>query len=121
MGRAPRPRPGRLPEKLMAIRFTLGLSQDDMLDRLGLSGVEGYFRSSISAYESGSREPPLPVLLAYARVANVYVDALIDDQLSLPDKLPANPKSEGVTRGSPLASKQFTRKFKLKRKPSKQS
>jgi transcriptional regulator with XRE-family HTH domain len=66
--------------------------------RLGLSGEEGLFRSSISGYERGTREPPLIVLLHYARAANVSVEALIDDELDLPEKLPASPKSEGVKR-----------------------
>lgn len=96
MGRAPRPKPARLAEKLTHVRHALGLSQDGMLARLGLSEQEGLFRSSVSGYELGKREPPLPVLLAYARVANVSVEALIDDELDLPEKLPASPKSEGL-------------------------
>jgi len=98
MGRASRPKPARLAEKLAQIRSTLGLSQDEMLARLGLSGVGGLFRSSISGYERGTREPPLPVLLEYARAANVSVEALIDDGLDLPVRLPASPKSEGIRR-----------------------
>ncbi len=98
MGRAPRPKPARLAEKLTHVRQALGLSQDDMLARLGLTNAEGLFRSSISGYERGTREPPLPVLLSYARAVNVSVEALIDDELDLPDKLPASPKSEGIKR-----------------------
>jgi transcriptional regulator with XRE-family HTH domain len=105
MGRAPRPKPARLAEKLMHIRQSLDLSQDDMLARLGLVNTEGLFRSSISGYERGTREPPLPVLLSYARAANVSVEALIDDELDLPDKLPASPKSEGTRRASTTSSK----------------
>jgi transcriptional regulator with XRE-family HTH domain len=69
-----------------------------MLDRLGFS--EELFRSNISQYEHGTREPHLPMLLAYARAANVYVEALIDDDLDLPVKLPSPTKSEGVRRAS---------------------
>jgi transcriptional regulator with XRE-family HTH domain len=69
-----------------------------MLARLGLTNTEGLFRSSVSGYERGTREPPLPVLLSYARAVNVSVEALIDDELDLPDKLPASPKSEGIKR-----------------------
>lgn len=90
MGRAPRPKPERLPEKLLAIRQSLELAQDGMLARLGLD--ESHFRSAVSGYELGTREPPLPVLLQYARVAGVCVDVLIDDELDLPAKLPAKPK-----------------------------
>jgi transcriptional regulator with XRE-family HTH domain len=56
--------------------------------------------TAISQYESGKREPPLPVLLRYAELANVYVDALIDDRVDLPEKLPARAKHAGVKRGS---------------------
>jgi transcriptional regulator with XRE-family HTH domain len=87
---APRQKPERLAEKLKQIRLSLGLSQDGMLERLGMT--EGFFRSRISAYELGNREPPLPVLLKYARLVGVSTDVLIDDDLDLPAKLPAKPK-----------------------------
>ena len=108
MGRASRPKPARLAEKLNHIRQALGLSQDGMLARLGMSEREGLFRSSISGYELGTREPPLPVLLEYARAANVSVEALIDDELDLPEKLPANPKSEGLRRAQMQPIKKST-------------
>jgi transcriptional regulator with XRE-family HTH domain len=44
----------------------------------------------LSKYELGITEPPLIVLLRYARVAGVYVDVLIDDELDLPARLPSN-------------------------------
>lgn len=94
MGKTPRPKPSRLPEKLLQIRLALRLSQNEMLRHLGL-GDES-FRSTISGYELGTREPPLPILLNYARVAGVYVDVLIDDGLDLPDKLPSSRKHAGV-------------------------
>jgi transcriptional regulator with XRE-family HTH domain len=85
-----------LPEKLLRIRLELGLSQNGMLERLGFS--DELFRSNVSQYELGTREPPLPVLLQYAMAANVYVDVLINDQVDLPDTLPARKKSEGIKR-----------------------
>ena len=96
MGQASRPRPTRLAEKLLAIREALQLSQNEMIARLGLS--DELTQARISAYERGVREPPLLVLLKYARVGNVSVEALIDDELDLPQKLPASPKSEGIKR-----------------------
>jgi hypothetical protein len=42
----------------------------------------------------------LPVLLEYARAANIYVDALIDDNVDLPARLPSARKSEGIRRPS---------------------
>lgn len=96
MGRTRRPSPARLPEKLLLIREGLGLSQGGMLRKLGME--DGYDRATISGYERGIREPPLPVLMEYARAANLWVDVLIDDGLDLPEKLPARKKSEGVSR-----------------------
>jgi transcriptional regulator with XRE-family HTH domain len=96
MGLTPRPKPARLPEKLLRIRDALELSQNEMLRRLGLQ--EWTIRSTISGYERGEREPPLPVLLEYARAANVYIEALVDDEVDLPDQLPARTKSEGIRR-----------------------
>jgi transcriptional regulator with XRE-family HTH domain len=95
MGSA-RERPERLAEKLLKIRNALGVSQGEMLDRIGL-GESGY-RHYISHFETGKREPSLLILLQYARLANVYVEALIDDELDLPDRLPSPTKSEGVRR-----------------------
>ncbi|HEX8161917.1 MAG TPA: helix-turn-helix transcriptional regulator [Pyrinomonadaceae bacterium] len=97
MGSA-RERPERLAEKLLHIRNALGLSQGGMLSRLG-RGETGY-RHYVSDFETGKREPPLAILLEYARAANVYVEALIDDELDLPDRLPSATKSEGIRRRS---------------------
>lgn len=98
MGRA-RSKPNRLSEKLLAIRERLELSQNEMIARLGLS--DELTQARISAYERGVREPSLTALLRYARAANVYVEALIDDEVELPKRLPAEPKSEGVRRRAP--------------------
>jgi transcriptional regulator with XRE-family HTH domain len=96
MGKAKRPRPVHLAEKLVTIRNSLGLSQNEMLNHLGLADEFG--RNYISAFELGTREPPLPVLLEYARVAGVWLDVLIDDELDMPEKLPSHPKNEGIRR-----------------------
>ena len=94
MGRATNERPARLPEKLRQIRKELKLSQDGMLIRLGFQGT-AINRASVSGYELGEREPPLLVLYAYANVANIYVEVLIDDAIDLPDLIPAMEKSLG--------------------------
>lgn len=90
----PRTRPIRLAEKLLQIRLSLGLSQNGMLGRLGFSGE--LFRSNISQYELGTRQPPLGVLLEYAQAAGVCVDILINDKLDLPEKIPNTPKHAGL-------------------------
>jgi transcriptional regulator with XRE-family HTH domain len=94
MGRGTRQRPERLPEKLTQIRQALGFSQDGMIRQLGVE--DSITRDYISAYERGVREPPLPVLLEYARAAGVCMDVLVDDKVDLPTKLPRTPKHKGM-------------------------
>jgi hypothetical protein len=55
-------------------------------------------RTAISSFELGEREPPLHVILGYARLAGVCTDTLIDDDIDLPEKLPSRPKHCGVVR-----------------------
>lgn len=92
-----RPRPVRLAEKLLHIRTALGLSQSEMLRALGTAG-EGKERHYISQFETGQREPSLLILFEYAKAAGVCLDVLVDDQQSLPEKLPCSPKHEGIKR-----------------------
>jgi transcriptional regulator with XRE-family HTH domain len=91
MGRSRRPRPTRLAQKLRQIRISLGVTQQGMFECLGETKTALY-PGHIGLYESGQREPPLPVLLRYARIAGVYVDVLIDDDLDLSKHLPDKPK-----------------------------
>jgi transcriptional regulator with XRE-family HTH domain len=79
-------RPQRLAEKLLAVRNALGLSQSELARRLGVEDLIPYKR--ISRYELGQLEPPLPILLAYARTAGVHMEDFVDDELDLPAKLP---------------------------------
>ncbi len=90
MGRASKRKPTRLAEKLLQIRLALGLSQNEMIRRLGLS--DELLQASISGYELGTRIPPLHVILSYAEAAGICTDILINDKLDLPAKLPAKPK-----------------------------
>src|SRR5205085_1305225 len=94
MGRKPRPKPNRLAEKLLTIRNALGLSQAEMLRRLGAEDFVSYHR--ISEYETEKREPPLMILLSYARVAGVHMEDIVDDELDLPDKLPGHVRYVGI-------------------------
>ncbi len=94
MGRASRERPERLAEKLRQIREMFGLSQNGILIRFGFQNTT-IDAKSVSGYERGEREPPLLVLYAYAKLANVYLDVLVDDSLDLPDIIPSDEKSLG--------------------------
>ena len=82
MGRSTRARPKRLGAKLRQIRIDLGLTQPEMIKKLAVTMP--LYPASISEYERGKREPPLLVLLRYARIAGVSTDVLIDDKLNLP-------------------------------------
>ncbi|HYO63995.1 MAG TPA: helix-turn-helix transcriptional regulator [Pyrinomonadaceae bacterium] len=92
----PRPKPERLAEKLRQIRDALGLSQGEMLRRLGLEDTIELKR--ISDYELGKNEPPLVVLLQYARVAAINMEALVDDELNLPRQLPSDVNHQHLRR-----------------------
>jgi hypothetical protein len=69
-----------------------------MLRRLGFEDVLDYQR--ISEFELGTNEPPLAILLQYARVAGVRMEDLVDDELELPDKLPGAVRYPGKKRRS---------------------
>jgi len=85
MGSA-RPRPRRLAEKLLQIRQCLGLSQSEMVKHMGVAEMIHY--TNISKYELDKNEPPLMILLAYAKVARVHLEEIVDDDIDLPRKLP---------------------------------
>ncbi len=97
MGKAARQRPARLAQKLVTIRTALGLSQNGMVRRLGLEGE--LLREDVSRFERGvGGEPPLGILLRYARVISTtgrgeFLEALIDDEMDLPEKMPADPST----------------------------
>jgi transcriptional regulator with XRE-family HTH domain len=77
MGHA-RPRPKHLAAKLLMLRQSLGLSQPQIARRLG---IQEY--TNISKYERNINEPPLAILLAYAKLKGVSVEVLIDDEREL--------------------------------------
>ncbi|MGA9767855.1 MAG: helix-turn-helix transcriptional regulator [Blastocatellia bacterium] len=91
MGRKARLKPAKLASKLAHIRTSLGLSQSEMIWKLGLT--DELLQSHISGYELGTGEPSLIVLLRYARLAGVSMEVLVDDELDLPERLPVAPKS----------------------------
>ena len=96
MGGAKRQLPRRLPEKLRLIREALGYTQEEMVGRLGLTGKIP--RSYLSRFETGEREPSLEVLLKYSELAKVWINALVDDSVDLPAKLPCHSMCEGFKR-----------------------
>ena len=81
MGKKPRSRPEHLAEKLLAIRSKLGVSQIQMAKLLKADAAQ---YKHLTEYEHGRREPNLLLILKYARLAEVPVENLIDDNLDLP-------------------------------------
>ena len=98
MARSKRRKPV-LAGKLRHIRLAMGLSQNQMIARMGLADT--LLREEVSDFERNRRIPPLEVILGYARAANITVEALIDDELSLPDELPSRTRHEGLRPSRP--------------------
>jgi transcriptional regulator with XRE-family HTH domain len=95
MGRGRRLQPRKLKKKLHRIRSILGLTQEEMAKQLSSYAPKAaVYPGHISQFESGQREPQLPMLLAYAKMVGVSTDVLIDDELDLPDKISSKPKNK---------------------------
>lgn len=112
MGRNAHHTPAQLAAKLLQIRLKLGLSQNQMIRRLGLDGQ--LIQSHISAYEQENeklrRVPPPSVLLAYARAISTtgrgeFLEALLDDEMELPEILPADFTKFGPRKPRPRTKK----------------
>lgn len=83
MGKGLLDKPKRMGEKVRKIRLELGLTQEQMFLLLKSHGAKihvGY----IGLYEVDKRIPAYLVTLAYARIAGISTDVLIDDKLELP-------------------------------------
>lgn len=93
MGTSRRAQPERLAAKLLQIRQRLDLTQEQIVERLKGTKTPVYV-GHVSGFEKGTREPSLPVLLRYARVAGVSLDVLVDDDLDLPAHLPVTHDKE---------------------------
>ena len=76
-----RPRPKHLATKVLQSRRSLGVSQGEMVRRLGVQDLIDH--TTISKYELDKNEPPLTILLAYARLIGIPVEQIIDDELEL--------------------------------------
>ena len=93
MGLASRRRPQKLADKLKQVRISLNLSQTEMVKKLGLE--HEMERERISKYERGILEPPLHVLYEYSKIANVYMEIFVNDEIDLPSTIPSIIKYEG--------------------------
>lgn len=82
MGRAKRHAPQKLPEKLRLIRERANLTMPELVEKLGCEEIPLY-KGDISKYEAGMREPPLVILLKYAKLGKTTVESLIDDDAEI--------------------------------------
>ena len=57
-----------------------------MVKQMGVKELIHY--NNISKYELDKNEPPLMILLAYAKLAQVHLEVIVDDEIDLPRKLP---------------------------------
>jgi len=57
------------------------MSQGELVRQLGVQALLEH--TTISKYELDKNEPPLAILLAYARLAGIPVEQIIDDELEL--------------------------------------
>ena len=71
--------PRKLARKLRRVRVKARMSQGEIAKELGVTD-----RALISQFETGKRQPSLPVILKYARIAGISTDVLIDDKAKLP-------------------------------------
>jgi transcriptional regulator with XRE-family HTH domain len=83
MGTGKRVMPEHLGEKLKFIREQLRMTTREMAIALEHPAIKPH-SASITQYEKGRREPPLAILLKYARLYKINVELLIDDDLTLP-------------------------------------
>jgi transcriptional regulator with XRE-family HTH domain len=75
--------PKKLGKKLLQIRMNLGMSQREIVKALKYHDTP-LRASQISQYEQGQREPTMMLVLAYARLAKVPMEVLVDDRMKLP-------------------------------------
>jgi DNA-binding XRE family transcriptional regulator len=72
-----------LGEKLKQIRAALGLSQREMAEQLAARTGFTITQTHVSNYERDRVEPFLETTLAYARLANVEMNEIADDDVDL--------------------------------------
>jgi transcriptional regulator with XRE-family HTH domain len=78
-----RNRPDRLAEKLLQIRQALGLTQREMAERLSERAGVKITHRNISTYERDKSVPFIEIVLAYARLANLEMNHIVDDDLDV--------------------------------------
>jgi transcriptional regulator with XRE-family HTH domain len=68
----------KLSDKLKLIRLHIGLTQDQMAEKLGLTSKSR--RARVSEWEAGRGEPKRHILIKYSELVNFDIKKLIDDR-----------------------------------------
>jgi len=68
----------------LQIRKALGLSKKEMAGRLSERAGVKITSRNVSKYERDKSVPYIEIVLAYARLANVEMNEIVDDDLDLP-------------------------------------
>lgn len=82
-----RPKTPRLGEKLREIRKRMRLTQNELVEKLGLEA--DFDQERISKYERAVLEPPVYVLIAYSDLTRIPLDVLLRPEHDIPNKIPA--------------------------------
>jgi transcriptional regulator with XRE-family HTH domain len=77
MARYKRKSPVKLADKLREVRLQLGLTQQQVADRIGTDA------SAVSRYERGIREPSLLEIYEFCKLSRVPFESLVDDRKSV--------------------------------------
>src|SRR5690348_7497009 len=80
MGTRRRPQPKLLAKKLLRIRQKLEIGQAELAKRLNRIPGGPTDGAAVSRFERGLREPNLLVIVAYANLAGIMIDPIIDDR-----------------------------------------
>jgi len=68
-------------KELLQNRRSLGVPQGELVRQLGVLSLIDH--TNISKYELDKNEPPLAIVLAYARLVGILVEQITDDELEL--------------------------------------
>lgn len=74
--------PAKLGRKLKAIREHLGLTKEQMIERLDYPSIS-LSRRDICRFEDNLSDPRSIILLRYARLVGVMMTDLVDDEVDL--------------------------------------
>jgi len=84
-----------LSNKLKFYRKSMNLTQQQVADALGIQ------RCAYAYYESGKSSPKLPVLKMIAKLFNVSIDILLDNDIAVPDVMRLNSDNDYLQKWIP--------------------